>query len=409
MGTKNILGGLLSLITTAVFSISCVHTDPEKPAGPFKWLDGSTDQSVSVDGESQVIRFHLYDESGYTASIEEGSSWAEISGQTPFTIELSLSENLDARREARLVLTSANGGARLSVELSQALSQRGILMKFFESTGGQNWKEKEGWCSGRPLGEWFGVTTGPNGKVIWLVLDGNHLEGTIPEEFYDLTSLRFLSLKNRKALNTMDSSDKDNWNKLSGGISHSIGKMTSLETLYLAGNPLGGEIPDEIWSDHIQDIYLDRCSIIGGISSQISKATSLVDLSLADNNLSGAIPEELCSLPCLAGLELGNVWKNSKDANRFDAIPYNIGNLISLEYLSMPDCGLMGEIPEGLYSLPNLQKVFLDDNSLSGIIEAAWIIQMKSIIKFEVFNNVNLKIRGDVPSCVGCNPAQIIE
>lgn len=407
MGTRKSFAGLLSLVITVLICAGCGHTEPDIPSSSFLWLDGSTVQSAELDGEAQKIYFHLYDASDYKASIVEGESWVDISGQSAGGIELTLSENVESRREARIILKSDAG--QLSIELSQSLSQRGILMKFFESTGGSNWKEKDGWCTDRPLDEWFGVTLGPSRKVIWLILDGNHLEGTIPEEFYELKSLRFLSLKNRKALNTMDNSDKDNWNKLSGGISHSIAKLESLETLYLAGNPLGGDIPDELWSDHIKEIYLDRCSLTGGLSPNIEEAIILEFLSLDDNKLTGKLPNEICSLPCLRELELGNTWKNSTDANKFDSLPDNIGNLMSLEYFSIPDCGLSGEVPASLFSLPFLATIEIRDNSLSGIIEAEWIKQMKSIKRFDMHNNIELKIRGEVPSCVDCNPAQIIE
>lgn len=407
MGTRKSFAGLLSLVITVLICAGCGHTEPDIPSSPFLWLDGSTVQSANLDGEAQKIYFHLYDASDYKASIVEGESWVDISRQSAGGIELTLSENVESRREARIILKSDAG--QLSIELSQSLSQRGILMKFFESTGGSNWKEKDGWCTDRPLDEWFGVTLGPSGKVIWLILDGNHLEGTIPEEFYELKSLRFLSLKNRKALNTMDNSDKDNWNKLSGGISHSIAKLESLETLYLAGNPLGGDIPDELWSDHIKEIYLDRCSLTGGLSHIVKEASSMTSLSLNDNNIRGAIPSELCSLPKLEGIMMGNVWKNSNDFNQFDSIPEMIGDLHSLKCLSLPDCGLSGTIPQSLFSLPFLENVYLYDNSLSGIIEADWIKMMKNIDRFEIYNNIDLKIRGEVPSCVDCNPAQIIE
>lgn len=407
MGTRKSFAGLLSLVITVLICAGCGHTEPDIPSSPFLWLDGSTVQSANLDGEAQKIYFHLYDASDYKASIVEGESWVDISRQSAGGIELTLSENVESRREARIILKSDAG--QLSIELSQSLSQRGILMKFFESTGGSNWKEKDGWCTDRPLDEWFGVTLGPSGKVIWLILDGNHLEGTIPEEFYELKSLRFLSLKNRKALNTMDNSDKDNWNKLSGGISHSIAKLESLETLYLAGNPLGGDIPDELWSDHIKEIYLDRCSLTGGLSPKVAEAKALLDLSLRDNNLTGLIPEELCTLVCLEGLELGNVWKNSYDRNTFQAIPQRIGELVSLVNLCLSDCDLHGEVPNSLFDLRKLEKVKIEDNHLSGIIDADSIRGMRCMNLFWMYNNPELKIRGEVPSCVACNPAQIID
>lgn len=40
------------------------------------------------------------------------------------------------------------------------------------------WIRQDGWKSDRPLGEWYGVTTDGNGRVIWLGLSSNDVEGT---------------------------------------------------------------------------------------------------------------------------------------------------------------------------------------------------------------------------------------
>ncbi|CAN0510329.1 unnamed protein product, partial [Scytosiphon promiscuus] len=40
------------------------------------------------------------------------------------------------------------------------------------------WIRQDGWKSDRPLGEWYGVTTDANGRVIRLKLSSNDVEGT---------------------------------------------------------------------------------------------------------------------------------------------------------------------------------------------------------------------------------------
>lgn len=39
------------------------------------------------------------------------------------------------------------------------------------------WKRKDGWGSCKPIGEWHGVTTNAQGRVIGLELDQNDLAG----------------------------------------------------------------------------------------------------------------------------------------------------------------------------------------------------------------------------------------
>jgi Leucine-rich repeat (LRR) protein len=81
----------------------------------------------------------------------------------------------------------------------------------------------------------------------------NRLEGTIPETFGSLISLRVLSLSH---------------NAFTGNIPSQLGSMTDLESLDLACNQLSGEIPEEL-----------------------TKLTFLGSLNLSNNHLVGQIPQ----------------------------------------------------------------------------------------------------------------------
>ena len=67
--------------------------------------------------------------------------------------------------------------------------ERQALTTFFNETGGDSWKIKDGWCTEAPLGEWYGVKTNNEGSVVRLVLEGNNLIGK--EAFIDF-SLQYL-------------------------------------------------------------------------------------------------------------------------------------------------------------------------------------------------------------------------
>ena len=54
---------------------------------------------------------------------------------------------------------------------------RDILVKFYEDTGGDNWKYNTNWCSDLPLSEWYGVKTNNEGRVVGLWLNENNLTG----------------------------------------------------------------------------------------------------------------------------------------------------------------------------------------------------------------------------------------
>ena len=56
-------------------------------------------------------------------------------------------------------------------------SDRAGLVALYNATDGLNWRENTNWLSDAPIGEWHGVTTGPNGRVIELSLHSNELRG----------------------------------------------------------------------------------------------------------------------------------------------------------------------------------------------------------------------------------------
>ena len=122
------------------------------------------------------------------------------------------------------------------------------LIALYDATDGDNWDDNTGWKTDPVVGNWFGVTVS-GGNVTQLELNNNSLNGTIPSDIGDLTSLTILRL---------------HANSLSGSIPTEIGNLTSLTTLWLHDNSLSGSIPTEI-----------------------GNLTSLTDLRLHQNSLSG--------------------------------------------------------------------------------------------------------------------------
>ena len=109
--------------------------------------------------------------------------------------------------------------------------ERSALIALYDSTDGNNWNEKANWLG--PAGAectWFGVVCS-GGSVHILSLYSNNLNGSIPPELGNLTSLRTLSLGD---------------NQLSGSIPSELGYLTNLEFLRMQSNQLSGAIPVEI-------------------------------------------------------------------------------------------------------------------------------------------------------------------
>ena len=148
-----------------------------------------------------------------------------------------------------------------------AETDREALVALYNATNGENWFRSDNWLSDAPLGEWYGVVTNDDGRVISLTLAYNNLSGEIPAE---------------------------------------LGSLSNLTKLYLFGNSLSGEIPPELGSlSNLQSLWLDYNGLSGEIPAELGSLSNLVYLDINNNGLSGEIPAELGSLSNLLRLSLG--------------------------------------------------------------------------------------------------------
>lgn len=103
-------------------------------------------------------------------------------------------------------------------------------------------------------------------------------------------------------------------------------------------------------------LHLDSNSLTA-IPSEIGNLTSLQYLYLFDNSLS-SLPAEIENLTYLMQLDI--------DRNNLDSIPSKIGNLSNLTYLGLSNNNL-ASLPLEIGNLTELEKLYLDSNSLTNI------------------------------------------
>ena len=221
-----------------------------------------------------------------------------------------------SRALAAVTLTCA-AAASDTVAQGSAESDRQALEALYDATDGPNWTDNTNWETDAPLGDWFGVTTDGEGRVVGLELNSNGLTGRIPGELGSLDSLRWLWLQE---------------NDLSGPIPPQLAKLSHLGALVLFRNTLTGPIPGELGS-----------------------LVNLEYLQVGNNALTGTIPPELGNLPRLRWLYL---WYNSLSG----PIPRELGNPVNLERMYLSANDLTGPIPSELGSLTNLERLRLSDN-----------------------------------------------
>ena len=111
-------------------------------------------------------------------------------------------------------------------------TDREALVILYNATDGENWDNSENWLSDAPLVVWEGVSTDDDGRVTYLVLEGNGLSGEIPPELGSLSNLKVLRLDNTY---------------LSGEIPEELGNLPNLEHLGLSSfNDLSGCVPSSL-------------------------------------------------------------------------------------------------------------------------------------------------------------------
>lgn len=119
----------------------------------------------------------------------------------------------------------------------------------------------------KPLRDWHGIKTNDEGRVKFIHLSENNLNGTIPSEIGSLDSAIAIAL---------------GINEISGELPPEIGSMSNLEYLHIYDTQLSGTLPAEL----------------GNLSE-------LRSIFINDNELTGAIPSELTNLKKLFGLHFG--------------------------------------------------------------------------------------------------------
>ena len=254
-----------------------------------------------------------------------------------------------------------------------------VLRSVYHSTRGAAWTSSDGWLQPGPLADWHGVETDSvSGRVSGLDLSQNGLSGQLLGNLASLDLLRELRLDGNGQLG----------GRLRSGItdlplrvlsyygtdlctpanpafrmwlrsipSHSgtgieCPPLTDRNVLEILFESTGGRS----WYYH--DNWLTDAPLGEWAGVQTDASGRVKRLNLGGNGLTGEIPSELGDL---VSLQILSLHRNGLTGE----IPSELGDLVSLQILSLHRNGLTGEIPSELGDLANLKVLDLQDNGLT--------------------------------------------
>ena len=287
--------------------------------------------------------------------------------------------------------------------------EREALTALYKQTSGPSWKNKENWSTLAPLGEWYGVTTGTDGRVTHLNLRDNNLSGLLPPSLSSLANLKTLNLTGNATL---------------FGPLPQVFTVLPLETLNLDGTRVCAppRADFQSWLNGIRDRDIDQCTdtrtdyyplvaLYSGTDGRnwmnatnwastrplaewhgvtVDANGRVTELNLEENHLAGPLPAGLDQLTKLTRLSLSS---NQLTGN----IPSELGQLASLNFLGLHTNQLTGEIPPQLGQLANLETLWLGTNGLTGGIPME-LGQLNNLKWLELIRN---QLTGEIPSELG--------
>ncbi|GAB4831375.1 hypothetical protein Ancab_040236 [Ancistrocladus abbreviatus] len=257
-----------------------------------------------------------------------------------------------------------------------------------------------------------------------LELQGNNLEGTIPERFSSGCSLKYIDLS---------------INLLQGQIPTSLANCSSLELLSLGGNHISDTFP--IWLQGLPQLHallLGSNRIHGVVPQKFGNGfPNLRIIDFSNNELTGNLPYDLflnlhameqkeeresgymesttssvtsnveaytvvtysikirykgisMTIPKILNVFASIDLSNNKFVGE---IPATIGNLVQLQALNLSHNNLTGGIPSSLGNLLNIESLDLAHNMLSGHIPN----QLTGLTFLEIFSVAYNNLSGVIP------------
>jgi Leucine-rich repeat (LRR) protein/predicted Ser/Thr protein kinase len=235
-------------------------------------------------------------------------------------------------------------------------------------------------------------------RLNFLAIDGNQLEGVIPESIGNLSKVLLKlymggnriygnippSISHLSSLTLLNLS----YNSLSGEIPLEIGNLEELQELGLAGNQISGSIPNSLGNlQKLNQIDLSGNRLLGNIPTTFGNFQKLLSMDLSNNRFNGNITREIFNLPSLSTvLNLSNNLLSGP-------LPEEVSLLEKVVAIDLSGNLLSGNIPSSISKCKSLEQLFLARNVLSGPIPRT-LEEVKGLDTLDLSSN---QLSGSIP------------
>ncbi len=173
-----------------------------------------------------------------------------------------------------------------------------ILESVYHTLDGPSWIRRDRWLSSLDVCVWYGVRCNTNGVVNYLNISHNNAAGNIPSlaglslQTLDISHNRITSLpSDLVSFNTILTTVHANDNLITTLPSNIFASV--LSELYLANNPLGGQLPDQTGPTKLTKLGLENTGLTT-LPLYIAQSITLTTLLLDYNELT-VFPAMTCS------------------------------------------------------------------------------------------------------------------
>ncbi|KAF8685358.1 hypothetical protein HU200_043982 [Digitaria exilis] len=237
------------------------------------------------------------------------------------------------------------------------------------------------WQGGTDCCKWEGITCNRNSTVVEVSLPSRGLKGRIMPSFSNLTGLQHLNLS---------------YNLLYGDLPQELLSTSSIIVLDVSFNELSGEPheqPSSTRGQPLQVLNISSNKFTGQFTSITWKTMeNLVALNASNNSFTGQIPTHFCNIsPSFAVLDLCY--------NQFNGtVPPGLGNCSMLRVLKAGHNNLIGALPDELFNATSLEYLSFPNNNLQGVLHGSQIINARKLSTLDLGGN---NFIGDIPNYIG--------